>query len=590
MPSRRRSANKNLGNNLSDVQRRLRYLERRPARSRLGTKSVTTDAIGAEVITPEQVNFGTVTVGQPSDVTDPKDGQLVVNPNDGSVSIYNGDNGAFVDIGDPQAFDLSVTAFAAANTAIQTANGKNKVTYSLVAPGSTSNTAGDIWWQYNASNIIIGQWTGLGGTSWQANTIGNAVVANLDAGKITTGFLDAARINAGTITATMLSTTALDAKTITGSTIRTSAGPNSRVIFDTNGIRAINASGTTTVNISSDGSASFTGAVTASSFSGSKVISGSNMADGTITDTQIGSLNASKINAGTINAAAITVSNLNADNITAGTITSRAINNGSGTFTVTAQGAMTCSSATITGTVNATSGYIGSATNGWRFSSTGTIQNTDSTTILYPSSSYAVYAIITDRCVAALRGLQTNGYGIQGSANQLYSQGTIAPGFLNTSGNPTALDQAYDLGSFSFRWGIVRAGSFLTTSDYRIKNDVKDAALGLEFIKKIRPVSFLLNSGRVDLSNIEKDEDDNIKPETAVVVPGRRRHYGFIAQQIKETLDELSDNPSIDFAGWSIGDVEDPDSQQALAYDEFIAPLVKAVQELSARLEALENK
>ena len=53
MPSRRRSANKNLGNNLSDVQRRIRSLERRPARSRLGAKSVTTAAIGAEVITPE---------------------------------------------------------------------------------------------------------------------------------------------------------------------------------------------------------------------------------------------------------------------------------------------------------------------------------------------------------------------------------------------------------------------------------------------------------------------------------------------------------------------------------------------------------
>ena len=235
MPSRRRSANKNLGNNLSDVQRRIRSLERRPARSRLGAKSVTTAAIGAEVITPEQVNFGTVTVGAPGDVTDPKDGQLVINPNDGSVAVYNGDNGAFIDIGDPAAFDLSVTAFAAANTAVQTANGKNKVTYSLSAPGSTANTAGDIWWQYNASNIIIGQWTGLGGTSWQANTIGNAVVANLDAGKITTGFLDGARINAGTITATMIAATALDAKTITGSTIRTSAGVN-RVEMNTSGL------------------------------------------------------------------------------------------------------------------------------------------------------------------------------------------------------------------------------------------------------------------------------------------------------------------------------------------------------------------
>jgi hypothetical protein len=355
MPSRRRSANKNIGNNLSDVQRRMRNLERRPARSKLGAKSVTTAAIGAEVITPEQVNFGTVVVGAPGDITDPKDGQLVINPNDGSVSVYNGDNQAFIDVGDPAAFDLSVTAFAAANTAVQTANGKNKVTYSLAAPGTTANTAGDIWWQYNASNIIIGQWTGLGGTSWQANTIGNAVVANLDAGKITTGFLDGARINAGTITATMIAATALDAKTITGSTIRTSAGPNSRVIFDSSGIRAINSAGTPTVNIASDGSASFNGSVTASAFTATGLVDGNDLANAVILDRHIESINASKINAGLIDARLITVVNLNATNINTGTLTGRAISVGDGVttgFTVSSTGLMTATGAQVSGTVN----------------------------------------------------------------------------------------------------------------------------------------------------------------------------------------------------------------------------------------------
>ena len=354
MPSRRRSANKNVGNNLSDMQRKIRFLERRPARSSLGAKSVTTEAIGAEVITPEQVNFGTVVVGAPGDITDPKDGQLVINPSDGSVSVYNDDNGAFISVGDPAAFDLSVTAFAAANTAVQTANGKSKVTYSLSAPGTTANNAGDIWWQYNASNIIIGQWTGLGGTSWQANTVGNAVIANLDAGKITAGFLDAARINAGTITATMIASTALDAKTITGSTIRTSVGPNSRVIFDSSGIRAINSSGTTTVNIGSDGSASFNGSVTASAFTATGLVDGNDLANAAIVDRHIASINAAKINAGTINAAAVTVINLNATNITTGTLTGRAISVGDATtnFSVTTAGVMTATGANVSGTVN----------------------------------------------------------------------------------------------------------------------------------------------------------------------------------------------------------------------------------------------
>lgn len=569
MPSRRRSANKNLGNNLSDVQRRIRSLERRPARSRLGAKSVTTAAIGAEVITPEQVNFGTVVVGSPGDITDPKDGQLVINPNDGSVSVYNGDNDSFIDIGDPQAFDLSVTAFAAANTAVQTANGKSKVTYSLAAPGTTANNAGDIWWQYSTGNIITGQWTGLGGTSWQANTVGNAVIANLDAGKITSGFIQAARINAGTITSTMIATTALDSRTITGSTIRTSAG-TARVEMNTNGLFVYNSSGTAVVSLNASGSASFNGDITAASFTSNKVITGANMVDGTITNLQIGSLSADKINAGTI--------------------TSRAINNGGGTFTVTAAGAMTCTSATITGTINATSGYIGSATAGWRFTSTGALTNNGNSTNLYPSSGFSPYALITDRSISVDRSYQTNGLGIQGGTSLLINQGSPAPGFINATSGPTAFDTIYDLGSFSFRWGTVRGTAFLTTSDVRTKNDIQDASLGLNFIKKLRPVSFLVNKGRVDTTNIVKNEHGDIDPESVVVVPGRRRHYGFIAQEVKEVLDELTNVPDMDFAGWSVGDVDDQDSPQALAYDEFIGPLVKAVQELSARLEALENK
>ena len=50
-------------------------------------------------------------------------------------------------------------------------------------------------------------------------TITNAKILNLDAGKITTGFLDAARIQANSITADKLRADAIDGKTITGVTI-----------------------------------------------------------------------------------------------------------------------------------------------------------------------------------------------------------------------------------------------------------------------------------------------------------------------------------------------------------------------------------
>lgn len=51
-----------------------------------------------------------------------------------------------------------------------------------------------------------------------------------------------------------------------------------------------------------------------------------------------------------------------------------------------------------------------------------------------------------------------------------------------------------------------------------------------------------------------------------------------------------------DFAGWVKDDMSDPDSMQSLAYDQFISPIIKALQEisdkvnqLSERLDALEG-
>lgn len=91
------------------------------------------------------------------------------------------------------AYDTAVLANTTANAAQATANGKNKVTYSTSTPGSTANTIGDIWFQYGTSGAnagrIIAQYTGNGGTSWTQTTVSGLVIANIDAGTITTGTL-----------------------------------------------------------------------------------------------------------------------------------------------------------------------------------------------------------------------------------------------------------------------------------------------------------------------------------------------------------------------------------------------------------------
>ena len=87
----------------------------------------------------------------------------------------------------------AATAQTTANGAQTTANGKNTVRYSTSTP-SGGGTNGDIWFQFNGSNNIIGQWT-YNGSSWIANQITSTVIANLDAGKITTGTLDATLVS-----------------------------------------------------------------------------------------------------------------------------------------------------------------------------------------------------------------------------------------------------------------------------------------------------------------------------------------------------------------------------------------------------------
>lgn len=123
--------------------------------------------------------------------------QWIDTANGNVIKIWNGT--AWVSVQDTAIAAAQSTATAAQTTA----NGKNKVTYSTSTPGSTANTAGDIWFQTSGATII-GQWQGNGGTSWTSVTLTNAVISTLDAAKITTGTLDANRIGADTITADKL--------------------------------------------------------------------------------------------------------------------------------------------------------------------------------------------------------------------------------------------------------------------------------------------------------------------------------------------------------------------------------------------------
>jgi len=175
--------------------------------------------------------------------------------------------------------------------------------------------------------------------------------------------------------------------------------------------------------------------------------------------------------------------------------------------------------------------------------------------------------------------------------------------YVNSEGNVLpAIDNAYDLGSSDLKWqSIYAANGTINTSDRRLKTEITTSTLGLDFINDLRPVSYKwISGGTKVVRQVYLDENGNELPDTQVTpeskaspgriitedVPGNRTHWGLIAQEVKETLDKTG----VDFGGWILSDMNNVNSTQHINYAEFIAPLIKAVQELSAQLEAVKSK
>jgi len=108
-------------------------------------------------------------------------------------------------------------------------------------------------------------------------------------------------------------------------------------------------------------------------------------------------------------------------------------------------------------------------------------------------------------------------------------------------------------------------GTLTEGSDSRLKENIADLDKGVEFINALRPVSYT-----------RKDHEDS------------KTHYGLIAQEV-EAVDGGASN--LVHHRVSEGDEENAAvDRYSLAYTQLIAPLIKSVQELSARVVELEAK
>jgi hypothetical protein len=156
-------------------------------------------------------------------------------------------------------------------------------------------------------------------------------------------------------------------------------------------------------------------------------------------------------------------------------------------------------------------------------------------------------------------------------------------------------------------------------SDQRDKAEIRDTQLGLDFVLALRPVDYKWDPredykpARPDIIKPELPADPTAEQTTEynialdsynsimsawqqsikmsnLVRDGSkirtRYHHGLIAQEVKSVLD----SKGIDFGGYQDHSVKGGEDVLSIGYTELIAPLIKAIQELNAKVDALSAK
>lgn len=127
--------------------------------------------------------------------------------------------------------------------------------------------------------------------------------------------------------------------------------------------------------------------------------------------------------------------------------------------------------------------------------------------------------------------------------------------------------------------------AYTNPSDARFKFNVQENVPGLDFIQKLKPVTYNFDTKKFsDHLNKNRNKADvateDFTQSTAIV------HTGFLAQDVEKICTDLGYN----FDGLHIPDASNPTDNYGLAYSQFIMPIVKAVQEQQLLIENQKNE
>ncbi len=400
------------------------------------------------------------------------------------------------------------------------------------------------------------------------------------AGKVSADAITARELSANSVTAEQISANAITASLIQGKNIKLAAslGATQRIEMDSGGITAFNGSGVQTFDINGS--------------------------------------------TGEINAASIRVRNVNADEVTAGTLTGRTVQTSApGTagsrVDVKAEGSGSvnfyASSLTPQATIQSTPGFAGAQTFSPAFPNCFAFIGNIGGTPYALQQAAAGSSVSVTRGFVVIQGstsMSTSGAGqwifnqtgnitqlgttsrlifqkLQGSGTGLAyinSAGEITRGpFVAGPTGPTGPIGKTGLtgaagkagppgppGPAGARGPAGPPGPAGGKSDLRVKKDVAPITLGLNFINKLSPVSFLWNED--DLSSVQ---------------------YGLIAQDVEKLMSsEGIENYGLVFrdeAETAPEPAGPPTPVRRLDYYQLLSPVIKSIQELSLRVDHLEE-
>lgn len=151
-----------------------------------------------------------------------------------------------------------------------------------------------------------------------------------------------------------------------------------------------------------------------------------------------------------------------------------------------------------------------------------------------------------------------------GDANILNGSNNTVIGY-NAEASTSFTSNQITLGNASVTSLRCAVTSITSLSDERDKDEITDLSAGLDFINEIKPVSFTWNDRNEEGKHGIKDS-------------------GFTAQNLKEVQEKYNLSDEL-----KLVNEENPEKLEA-SYGRLIPVLVKAIQDLSAKVEALENK